>query len=211
MRSAVALGVVVAALVLGGGSPARAARDDGPTAGDFTDENGVFDLEGYTAALLAFETSPILPIDAPITLAINGCPAGSQLTAEFVGYPSSITSVVSRGNPTNLVITPPAGIDVGFNIIRVTCATATSLSSRAPLSSVLFVRDIVVDLRPSGTPGIQSSLTVSLTGSTGSGGSGGNDLPGAGADSLTILGLGAATVLLGGAIAIGARRRLHQA
>lgn len=176
------------AFVMMGSSASAQFIDDGPTQSDFT-EDGVFDIEGYTAALISFQSAPILTIDSPITLSISGCASGQSLSAEFVGYPASKVSVTSVGNPTDIVITPPSEIERGFNVIRVTCSNP-------------FIRDIIVNLQPSGTPGVMSSLAVDLLSTPG-----GGTLPKAGSDERTILGLAAAALLLGGAVTFGAQRR----
>jgi LPXTG-motif cell wall-anchored protein len=109
---------------------------------------------------------------------------------------------VSVGDPTNITITPPADIEPGFNIIRVICSVPAS--SRA---SSTIVRDVIVNLQPSGTAGVASQISVDLDSETGGGGGGGGGLPVTGSDARSILGLAAATLLLGGTVVIGARRR----
>jgi LPXTG-motif cell wall-anchored protein len=184
------------ALVMMSSSASAQFLDDGPTRSDFT-ENGVFDVEGYTAALISFQSAPVLTIDGPITLSVRGCARGQSLSAEFVGHPGSEVSVTSVGDPTATVVTPPSGIDRGFNVIRLNCSGA---------SSATIIRDIIVNLQPAGTPGVMSSLAVDLLST-----SGGGALPTTGSDERTILGLAAAALLLGGAVTFGAQRRFSSA
>lgn len=182
-----------------------AFKDDGPTQADFT-VDGVFDQDGYIAALLAFENAPLLTIDRPITVSVAGCASGATITMLFVGHPASQVSVTSTGSPTSVVITPPAGIRLGYNVLRTICdtGTASTLNSGALQRSSALTSsvDVIVNLQPSG-PGVASSLSVSL-GSTPPGGGG---LPDTGTDMRSMLGYGAAIVLIGAAVVIGARRR----
>ena len=186
--------LVVAAVAFAlacGVSPASADyKDNGPTRPDFT-VNGVFDQAGYIVALLAYESAPVLNMDGPITTSVKECSSGRLITAVLVGYPSSSVSKSSTGTPTTFVFTPPANLEVGFNIIRVTCGETAS--------QVATVQDVIVDLRRSGS----TDLTVTI-GSKGTGG-----IPTTGSDSRSLLGGATAALLLGGAVVLGARRRFH--
>jgi LPXTG-motif cell wall-anchored protein len=197
-------GIVLVMLV---SSPASAAFiDDGPTRSEFT-RNGVFDSEGYTSALIQFQSAPRLTIDAPITLSVRDCPSGNSLSAEFLGFPASKVTTTSTGNPTTLVITPPPGIERGYNVIRLTCAPAGAqpLGFQRSAAPSTIIRDVIVNLQPSGSSGVQSSLSVSVVSGVLAGSTGG--LPRTGSDERTVLGLAAAVLLLGGAVTFGARRR----
>jgi hypothetical protein len=186
-----------------GPANAQGLNDEGLSTSDFTDEDGNFDQEAYTAALIEFQTAPILTIDGPIVVVITGCPSGAPLSAEFVGFPASKVTTVSVGDPTNITITPPADIELGFNIIRVICSAPAS--SRATST---IVRDVIVNLQPSGTAGVATQIPVDLDSEAGGGGgTGGGGLPVTGSDARLILGFAAATLLLGGTVVIGARRR----
>ena len=188
--------VAAVALVLACGvSPASADyKDNGPTRPDFT-VNGVFDQAGYIVALLAYESAPVLNMDGPITISVKECSSGRVITAVPVGYPSSSVSKISSGTPTTFQFTPPANLEVGFNIIRVTCGeTATQVAK---------VQDVIVDLRRSGSSGLRTDLTVTF-GSLGVGG-----VPTTGSDARSLLGVATASLLLGGAVVVGARRRFH--
>ena len=190
--------LVVAAVPLAlacGVSPASADyKDDGPTRPDFT-VNGVFDQAGYIVALLGYESAPVLNMDGPIKISVKGCSSGRVITAVFVGYPSSSVSKISTGTPTTFEFTPPANIEVGFNIIRVTCGETAK--------QVATVQDVIVDLRHSGSAGLRTELTVTF-GSSGRGG-----IPTTGSDARSLLGVATASLLLGGAVVVGARRRFH--
>ena len=196
IRRCATLVVAAVSLVLACGvSPASADfRDDGPTRPDFT-VGGVFDETGYIAALLAYESAPVLNMDGPIRISVNKCSSGRAITAVFVGYPSSSVSKISTGTPTTFKFTPPTNIEVGFNIIRVTCGeTATR---------VAMVQDEFVDLRHSGSAGLRTDLTVTFGSSSRAG------VPATGSDVRSLLGGSLAAILLGGAVVLGARRRFH--
>ncbi len=184
---------------------AMAWKDGGPTASDFV-RDGVFDQSGYLAALVAFETAPVLANDRPITVKVEQCPVGGAITVLFVGFPPSQQQLTSTGSPTNAVVAPPVGAGTGFNVVRVTC-----VASQSPTTSM----DIVVDLRPASTPGAATTIVASLSsGSTGglpgTGGSTGG-LPRAGSDLRAYVGYGTAALLVGIAVVLGARRRFHVA
>ncbi len=174
---------------------AMAWKDGGPTAADFI-RDGVFDQSGYLAALVAFETAPVVANDRPITVQVRDCPDGATITVVFVGFPTSQVQVSSTGSPTSVVVTPPVAAGVGFSIIRVTC-----VASLAPVTT----RDIVVDLRPGTTPGALTTISAAL--SAGSAGTGG--LPSTGADMRSTVGYATAALLVGVAVVFGARRRFH--
>jgi len=182
------------ALACGVSSASADYKDNGPTRPDFT-VNGVFDQTGYISALLGYESAPVLNMDGPIEISVKGCSSRRVITAVLVGYPSSSVSKISTGTPTTFKFTPPANVEVGFNIIRVTCGeTATKVPT---------VQDVIVDLRHSGSSGLRTELTVTF-GSTGTGG-----VPTTGSNARSLLGVATATILLGGAVVVGARRRFH--
>ena len=190
-RMIVAL-AVTAGMIGAFGGQASAWRDGGPTSADFTNGSEV-DVAGYTAALIAFETAPVVARGATASVKVNGCASGSALAAVLVGHPSSQVTGTSSGNGSTLALVPPVAAETGFNIIRVTC-TPTGGSSKST--------DVTVDVPDAGAPGVVSTVTASFGSSGGGGG-----LPSTGSDVRSWIGLGTAAVLLGGALAVGTRRR----
>lgn len=188
----VIIAVALAAGTIGAfGGQASAWRDGGPTSSDFT-SGGVVDVAGYTAALIAFESAPVLTRGSTVSVKVNGCTSGSAITAVFVGQPASQVAGTSSGSGTTLAIVTPAGAETGFNIVRVTCAPAGGTSKTT---------DVIVDVRDAGAVGAVTTITAAFTSS------GGGGLPSTGSDVRSWIGLGTAAVLLGGALAVGTRRR----
>lgn len=198
VTAVVSMVTLAVAIMLGSGASAQFI-DDGPTPGDFT-EDGVFDRESYTAALIQFQSAPILELGGTVALSISGCASGTTVSAEYVGFLDSRIVSTSIGSTTTLSITAPAGADRGYNVIRVSCGA--------------LIRDQIVNLQPAGTAGIVNSLSINFgAGSTTPGGSAtpGGSLPRTGSDARTVIGIAAALLLLGGAVTFGAQRRFSSA
>ena len=216
VRRACVAALVIVAISLGVAAPAHAQeRPDGPTASDFIGPDGEFDREGYLAAFVEFQSAPTVARGSTVQLNVFQCPAGSTVTAEFLGAPETqdtATAPDSEDEAAVLHVTIPEDAEDGFNRIRVTCAdllkdVVVNVAGPDAADAVTEI-DVYMIAPPEGTEG-----TGGVPGGTVD--DGGTATPGTlpvtGSNVRNLVGGGIALVLIGGALAVGVRQRLQAA
>lgn len=203
-RRKLLMGCAIVALSLMAATPAGAQeRPNGPTAGDFI-VDGEFDQAGYLAAFIAFQTAPDVAAGAPLDLTIHQCEPGDLASAELLGYPETLVSgTVPASAVITLTMNIPADTELGFNRIRVSCATQSGMPH--------LVKDVVINVVPFGTASAVLSLDIYMIAepTAGGGGTGAGGLPQTGREVRQSIGIGIALLLVGAALVGGVRQRLH--
>jgi hypothetical protein len=212
MRKACVATMVIVALAVGLASPASAQeRPNGPTASDFTN-GSEFDTEGYLAAFVEFQSAPSVARGSDVQLNVFQCPAGSTVTAVFLGAPETevtATAPDSADEAAVLVIHIPDDAEIGFNRIRVTCGdllkdVVINVVGAGSADAVDEI-DVYMIAPPEGTGVVPTDGGVAAAGGTAAPGT----LPVTGSNVRNLVGGGFALLLMGGALAVGVRQRLR--
>jgi len=194
-------GMVVVSSLLAAGPASAQERPNGPTGGDFI-EGGAFDQTGYLAAFVEFQTAPDVAQGSTLQLVVHQCKAGDLAEAVLLGRPDTLVSAtVPASGVVTLDLAIPLDVKLGFNRIRVSCAaTATPY----------LVKDVVINVVPPGTPSAVTVLGVYMIAPPTPAATSSGPLPHTGSEARGLIGAGLALLLVGAALAMGVRERLHQ-